>query len=903
MGLRFLAIPRFYYKIALDVYKNQLVTLRNLWVTEIKSADEAFASLKNPISGFTVHELRLSHQYASDPTFRSAVDRYAEIRNHYESLADSIILIDRAIARLTNRSFSTESMQVSEQTAGPPQNLETKENLVDMGGDESQRDVSGLEMDSYLLSRTDLSLADFLNRPLEIATFTWSNNTNTTTTYDPWTLYLSAPSVRAKLKNYAFLYADLNIRITMSGTPFHMGKLLAAYVPQCTLNTVSNYYYTNISTSLPNSRKYFSQIHGSVVMDPKDNIPTDLSCPFISTKRAIRLFNNSTTALAAGTAYADASNLGRLILISINNLACVSTSPSNVNVFVYAWLSNVQLGPPTGTQIAVTTESMRDEQTTGPVQRFASSAAEVADALTVVPTISPFARAGSIVLRGLASLSSLFGWSAPVIDVMPHRVKNEPFQNAANLIQYDTGKKLTMDPKQGLTVDPRVCAISEDDMSLAAVCRTTSLLDSFTWFSTSNVLSPLWTGMVNPRINVPDIVATHKYVQPTALHFAATPFFFWRGDITYRIEIVCSKFHRGKIGILYEPNVAQQALINSSLQTNKQYLHTFDIQETQTCEFTVEWGFTRHWARVCDDASSITGAGSVLASPSNFWNMANGYITIVPITKLQSPDASAVGINVYVRSDNMHFNVPVTTYLPTNLTTESGCASSYGLDPCVINPSISTTKGLNELHFGEAPLSFRSLLKRFALTQNIDDSFVGTGTAWFSVQAPIIPEITPVLGGTAATTNLLSYLRYAYLAMRGSLRKRIRVIGLPATGHMERTNISLVPPTVSVTTPSFVAALQPYGPRLNGTVEYITSTNGGIECEIPFYTNNLYCMSGNNTPWDTGDAMNESYALRDYLFELEGEYTANELTFLEETATGEDFSLIRYISAPPCYYA
>jgi hypothetical protein len=192
-------------------------------------------------------------------------------------------------------------------------------------------------------------------------------------------------------------------------------------------------------------------------------------------------------------------------------------------------MTEVELGAPTGTVITIGTESGVDERERGPVERIATRASEIAYALTSVPTIAPFAKASAVTLQGMASLSALFGFSVPTMENEPSRVKNQPFQNGAHVIGYDTGKRITLDPKQELSVDPRSVNRVDDDMALSTICARESYLDTFEWGDAVLPLSSsIWMAPVNPGIvkRVAKGAPTPYYVAPTALSFAAAPLMY-----------------------------------------------------------------------------------------------------------------------------------------------------------------------------------------------------------------------------------------------------------------------------------------------------------------------------------------------------------------------------------------
>jgi hypothetical protein len=322
-----------------------------------------------------------------------------------------------------------------------------------------------------------------------------------------------------------------------------------------------------------------------------------MEIPFISPKQMHNLYNNSTMALSDVTSYSDMAVAGSLYINTINQIKSASATPSTVSVQVYVWASNVQLGCTTGTVIQVTTESGQlDEREKGPIENVASRVAEVSQALTKVPFIAPFAKASSLIFRGVAGFSAIFGWSYPR-DIKPCvRVRNQPFSNGANSIGVAMGKLIALDPKQELSVDPRVVAMSEDEMVFTNIAAIETYLATFDWLDDSVPMSAnLWKVRVSPQLGT-RVVGTGDNptcIQPTPMAMVASYFQYWRGTIEFRFDIVCSKYHKGKIAILYDPNVRHTALIEADLDTNKQFMKIVDIQETQSFTLCVDWASPR----------------------------------------------------------------------------------------------------------------------------------------------------------------------------------------------------------------------------------------------------------------------------------------------------------------------
>jgi len=798
----------------------------------------------------------------------------------------------------------SESEDIAKMQDGPISGSQvvTRGNITDVAGDVYDEEKYGSSNDVKMLVKTVLPLDGFFSRPVQLAELSLDIGDDLDYQTDIWKLYFSVPSIRAKLKNYAFIRANLNIRVAISGTPFHRGKVMSSYIPHARNNEVASFYMANFSTFRGEAVRYLSTTNGRKTMDVKDNAPLDMKLEFVGFQPVIRLFNNSAAALSDAVSYADTDNLGVLFLTSLNSLVSVSPTPTNVSIYVYGWLSEVELGCPTGTVITVVTESA-DERKVGPVEKFSTSAASAMGVLSQIPVISPYAKASQMALTSLSNISAMFGWAVPTMITEPHRMKNEPYQNGSQTIGYDTGKRITLDPKQELTVDPRFVARDRDELSIAFLCSIESLLDQLSWSHDTSPLQIFWKCVVNPRVCVARSHPGKSVFQPSSLMFAASPFSYWRGTIVYKIEIVATAFHRGKIGVGFDPNVSQSVLMEADQSLNKQFLKIVDIQETQTFEICVEWAHSKPWARVCND-TQMRGSVGGITDPAIFRDFANGYIFLFPITKLQSPDNSDVSINVYIRSDDMVFNFMNTQLLPSNMVVAESETIPRDLSCLDLNPSGQTKDHLADEYFGEVPTSFRSLMKRFVTDNTLDGTTVGiTGQAVVKLVDNSIPKILPIfnINSTFNTERytLLGYLRYAYIAMRGGLRRRVSFPGLELAGGTARVKVALNNPSdTTVATALSYANSVPSTSSMTGSVMYIPSTNGGVEFEVPFYSNNLFVPSGTTAPFDQGDPMFCSWGLRNYSVTVEAK-GGNTFNSIVEIATGEDFILAGYIAPPP----
>jgi len=835
---------------------------------------------------------------------------------------------------LENSSVQDVSVYIKTESAiihdGAIEDMKTNENVTDVMGDDENYVSTPAPFYAASAVDTVLSISDFMSRPLQISTGGFALNGSIILPLPVWDLYFLNPAVRAKLRNCSAIRGNLHVRIVLTSTPFHLGKLMVSYQPYPAENDAYTFLVAN-TTAIGNSIQllnYMSQSPESIVMDVKENNPAEIVCPFIHPKPMVRLWNDN-LAVSDITSFQDIAPLGELMLASIGYFRTVNGNADDVGYEVYAWLEDVCVGPPTGAHVAIRTESkILDERNTGPIERFSSGAVTVSNALSKVPFISTWATASAIGFGALKKVSAIFGWSVPNIVSAPERVKNQAFQSYSNTIGHDTAYKLTLDPKQELSIDPSFMGSSEDCMNIQHIASRNTYLTTFGWAETDSPLAPIFGCLVTPHLYSYSADILHVLAQPTAMVFAAAPFQYWRGDIEITLEFVCSQFHRGKIGVFYEPVVPQMALIQANLDLNKQYVQIIDIQQTQKVTFTVKWNQFRDWADrgefPFEPVYDADPSQCVLTSPSSY----NGMVIIAPITNLTSPDDEPINVNIYVRCPNLMVNRMTRTYMPTVrhqpvvssmvdskdgvIVTESKVIddqSSQVVSNMDLNKSKASTDTICLQYFGERPVSFRSILKRYA---TVSSSFALTISA-VAPNAWYVGAIYPKNNLSSTPLNymdMFSYLRRGYVGMRGSMRHRIKpMLGSGYAPHELATVWLDAPgdtyPTVQmgVSNISSNAAALAYGLTMDGAERFDLSSNGGIEFEAPLYTNNLFIFAFNPNFLNTYTEANissvwtQSFGIR---IPLNATTATNQsLGFMDDICIGEDFSFFRFQGAAP----
>lgn len=559
------------------------------------------------------------------------------------------------------------------------------------------------------------TLTDFLSRPTLIDSRAWSTADlfgSLGASIEPWFLYLNNAVIKNKLQNYAFLRANLCVKFVINATPFHFGLLRTAYEPSVNAAGTGDRttrIRTNPTTNTPLVIPY-SQLPGSWLY-PADNAGGEVSLPFFRYNNWLPL----TSAAAAKT-------MGLITYLVVMPLQVASASGStSVTIDTFAWLEDVVLSGATNEL----TLQAKDEYD-GVISAPASKLASIAASFSQLPVIGRFARATEIGAGAVASIASIFGYTnVPNIDNVAAYVPTPTPHLASSSISTPI-QKLTLDPKQELSIDPTMHGIgSDDEMAISNIVTRKSALSIIGWSSALPAGSVLFDCNVSPQLFtvVPILdggsVNRSNRVYHTPMSYIGMMFEHWRGDIIFDIDVVCTKFHKGRLKICWDPLGTGGSV---DLPENTVYTSILDIGATNKASIRIPYHQAYEWLRTRGIIRQNWSTGTTLAVDPVY---DNGLFMISVLTPLMSPvTPQTVSMLISVRAaDNFEF---------TNPSSSLGESSSSAIQPSffavqsldtidieatqvVLGDEGSMHPHRYALNFGEQVLSLRTLLHRFSL--------------------------------------------------------------------------------------------------------------------------------------------------------------------------------------------
>lgn len=801
----------------------------------------------------------------------------------------------------------------------------------------------------------DVPIGDFFGRPVKIFEFDWGPGVNVFHEFNPWNLFFRDKRVANRITNYNLLKCTLKVKFVVNGNSFFYGKLIASYLPKPTDDELVT------RRSLVSQDLISASQRPHIFIDPTTSSGGVITCPFFNEFDAVSI-PDATFAI-----------LGDINVMTMSQLKHANGAIEVVRVSVFAWAEDFEMAIPTSLNLAGLTPQMGKETQTkrkgkaprksnsninrpkksanknvnkgsseyeskGPVSTVASYVSDVANALTAVPFMAPYAMATSTIAQGIGSMASIFGFSRPNNIENINVYKPVAMGNMSSGNMHDTCERIVLDAKQELTVDPRTAGLGgADEMSLAAIASRESYYVQFPWAVGTDAETLLWNTYVTPCINDTHINAGAQEYHLPACAYAAVPFKYWRGTMRFRFQIVCSGFHKGRLKFVWDPNYSV------SDEYNVNYIEIHDIGESR--DFTMDIGWGQPQAYLETTGLNLIGA-TQSTSPLGFSSYpTNGTLSVYVMNDLTVPNSTVnndISINVFVSAgEDIEFQSPHDGHMrlmSLRPVPQLGIEDQSGIEnevsepqaepdnaPVIDNEDVCLGGGKNDgdvsVYFGEKIVSLRSCLKRytFSHTWGYDDALAVRvkATQW------MIPMTRGYNNGVAfeqdsasngyifSSYNLVNHVLSAFAGWRGSIRWKAALIGSPESRQgiiAISRNAGNNPVTTGVTRSLMYGASQSKmadsavdfydNSRFGGLAANTQTLTGSVEAEIPYLMNRRFSPAR----LLTREIYDSRVPYMDFIWSTDGTTSANQAMVLETfCAIGEDFNVFFFLGAPIYY--
>ena len=706
----------------------------------------------------------------------------------------------------------------------------------------------------------NVDLATFLARPVLIASNEWLDNAllGIAPIY-PWELYFSNAAITRKIHNYAFLACNLRIKIVINASPFYYGYAFATYRP----------FSNNDAGSLAVNYNSYGGTLAATCRQRIDILPSksqggEMLLPYINVRNWLRIGKLS-----------DFTDMGALHIWSHDVLKFANAvAGPGVTIQVFAWAEDVKVSGPTS---ELPLQAADEYEETGPISGIASNVASLAGtAADLLPApFKPFAKATEIGASAVSSIASLFGFTnVPVLDDVA-AFKNLPFHSMASTQISCPFEKLTLDPKNELTIDNRVAGGNGvDELAISYLCAKRNVFSLPNWAATSAAGDILAEINVNPCLmatqsgSLPSIgMGTNTPISTIPMTLVARCFEFWRGTMVYRFKFICSQYHRGRVSIMWDPAHGTSADLNYT----ENYSRVVDISEEQEIEVRVPFMQPYPYLKTGFNNLLLNMTTPTNACSTFSEDLHNGRLIVKVLTKQTSPVVSAdILMYVETRLEDADFANPITfdnednrkiSYLPI----QAGDEETTVISDNIAKMEIKQNPNLHKIYNGEAVFSMRSLFRRRCYYRtitptndstaevyqftgkisrrpsfygydpngaNLADELVGAGTEWFNfVNEPLQCLFEPCFVGVRGSQNYEINLNRA-----GDALDTLAVARYPTTitGSDIFSSVATTSTFSSIKMRAALIGGQTLGK--SGTALTNMRTQTGLQVQVPMYS-------------------------------------------------------------------
>lgn len=616
------------------------------------------------------------------------------------------------------------------------------------------------KISNNLITENGWSLDDMMERPTFQSTYSWTQASPRVIAKIAVPFDLLATEINtAPFKLFTFFRGDIEITMQTTATPLHQGMLAAVFVPL----TTSSYIEANL---VP----YFSSmsVNQTCYLYANSNTVAKMIIPFNSVQGYLNLSE------AANVSTID--SLGYLYIINLNPIELASTASDTASVSIFARFLNTEFKVPR--RLGASPLFAQGNRTS-----VVNNWDHVYDASMPLNT-----KGDDLDLSATIPIPGLDNPTYPIQDP-PQSIKGTQPMNYAVGPNYSD--KMSLYPSALNESCIETFATSEDEMVFDYIKKKYSYVKTVQ-LSTSDIVGTIVDVMpMNPCPMFSSMIAGEVYPSATVplplLSYLSYPFKYWRGGITYKIQVVATSFQTGKLFFaLGYGTLASSASVNES---TSQYGASFEInQGSNEFEFTVPYVATTPFKEV---PSGITTLENSL-----------GALSLVVINPLVAPNNTpeSIHLNIFmagaddfeVNMLSVDNNLIVTDRFP--LTSQSDFTTDNNVQPLNTEETDTNLANDNNIspttnhvetqysHFGCKYRSIRDIMKKYYFIKNIrliQSDPTGTATS-FDIDAFDIVKPKSVGAGTATLggqeTGMLTWGASMYRQFRGQLRFKIQAV-------------------------------------------------------------------------------------------------------------------------------
>lgn len=481
---------------------------------------------------------------------------------------------------------------------------------------------SMVSLSTTMRAEMEHSIKTFLARPYEFANFHFNTTDLRNAEITRFYLFSSMFTKEyytSKLKGFFGFRARTHVRLQVNANRFQAGRLVLTYAPVSTNDTTHGFIGQSLTTRTQLPR---------VNLDVNTQTECSLSMPYISDQPFYQMDGS-------GQGYG-----GHFAVSVYSPLVEIGSDPVDCTLWVHFtdvelyWPSSITPQSGARKRVSVNRELVGENK---PISGTLSKISSASSVLARIPLVSSFASPISWITGILSDAAKAAGYCKPQSSKkQPVTLNFTP--NWANATGLDYSENTGVFEDNQVSILPGIGATDEDQMDLSYVLSIPTFWSASSWSKTVPAYGNIASFSLDPTAFVANIRT--NLVAPTPLAYFSRLFGLWRGTIKFRIIIIKTEFHTGRLRFCFDP--AQGAAVANANDMSYKVNEILDLRTAS------EW--------VIDVPYLQTSVYQKTINPLNA-----GKVSIIVLNELASPptvpDSVEVAIEVMAGSD-FEFAVP-----------------------------------------------------------------------------------------------------------------------------------------------------------------------------------------------------------------------------------------------------
>ena len=453
-------------------------------------------------------------------------------------------------------------------------------------------------------------------------------------------------------------------------------------------------------------------------------------------------------------------SLGDLLLypyITMSSPEGSTTAPYTV----YVSFENVELygaaSPQSGLSIP---DKEVGNKTLGPISSISNAVAKGFKEFEEIPLLGSYAKSIGWIADCITNTASVFGLSKPNPGSNSMRVQIQTMPTHSTIDGDTDARSLGLISKPGTVSVSGISGTDYDEMDFSFIKSKPAWFKTFTMDTSQVVDTELASWNVSPidfRVDTATLGGFARSYTPVA--FLASNFRQWRGSLVFRLKIVKTGYHSGRISIAFFPG-------DSTTFTNyEEYVNRMivDIRDCNELEFVIPYISIKPWVSPSERIGIVKiKVVDPLVAPT----------TVSPTISFATEVYGGKDFEVAVPAIAVH---TPTIFAPQSIKpgqmVDNLISATIGSSVVNSNPLVMTSTSV-----GEKITSVRALLKRFT---PIDRAGVANeGATMNDKGVSMLPDAIFVVGSTYTTatrgfaSDTLGAWASCYTLMSGGIRIR-----------------------------------------------------------------------------------------------------------------------------------